>query len=286
MIKSILVPVTGTVPDTKSLDAALRVARLFDAHLDVLHVRIDPTTIAAAIATVDGGILSAGLTEQWELEARECAARTQKAFIAFCERNGLTASDDSAGLSAAWWEEMGDFPGWIAEYGRAADLLVISRPDPESKGMVPALLEAALLDTGRPLLVPGGASPPSMPPETVAVAWKSTRESGRAVAAAMPFFARAKDVVVFTVSEDGGAEKNAAGRIERTLRRHGPNVSARILQSDGKGAAETLLSAARDVRADLLVMGGYGRSRFREFIFGGFTTYVLRGAEIPVLMAH
>jgi len=145
-------------------------------------------------------------------------------------------------------------------------------------------IEGALIDSGRPLLIPP-AAPLTVLPETIAIAWKATPQAARALTAASPFLSTAKQVVVLTVAEDRRAPEEEADRLMAGLRRHGVPVSVRHLRPEAQSAADTLLSAAVE-HAALLVMGGYGHSRLREWIFGGFTLRVLRGAEVPVLMAH
>jgi nucleotide-binding universal stress UspA family protein len=123
-------------------------------------------------------------------------------------------------------------------------------------------------------------------PDTVVIAWKSTPEAGRAVTAAMPFLALARHIIIMTVAEGENAiEEEGAARLMANLCWDGFSASVRRLQPGAQGAAETLLAAARE-QAALLVMGGYGHSRVREWIFGGFTQRILRAAEIPVLIAH
>jgi nucleotide-binding universal stress UspA family protein len=145
-------------------------------------------------------------------------------------------------------------------------------------------IEGVLIDSGRPLLI-AAASPLATVPETVVIGWKATREAARAVTAALPFLQTAKEIVIMTVAEDQLAPEEEAERLMAGLRWHGIPVSVRYLHPEGHGVADTLLAAARE-HAALLVMGGYGHSRLREWIFGGFTLRVLRGAEVPVLMAH
>jgi len=147
------------------------------------------------------------------------------------------------------------------------------------------MLEAALINSGRPLLIPPSA-PISALPDTVVIAWKSTPETARAVTAAMPFLSLVKQMVIMTVAEDETTIKEEeAARLIANLRWDGFIASVRRLEPGAQGAAETLLAAARELGA-LLVMGGYGHSRLREWIFGGFTQRILRSAEIPVLIAH
>lgn len=172
----------------------------------------------------------------------------------------------------------------LLEYARVADLLIIGRPSDDQ--IAPSdVLESVLLNSGRPLLIPPSARIAALP-DTVVIAWKATSEAARAVTAAMPFLSIAKQIVIMTVAEDETTlEEEGAARLMANLRWHGFSVSVRRLEPDAQGAAETLLAAAREQPA-LLVMGGYGHSRLREWIFGGFTQRILREAEIPVLIAH
>jgi nucleotide-binding universal stress UspA family protein len=123
-------------------------------------------------------------------------------------------------------------------------------------------------------------------PETIAIAWKSTREAVRAVAAAIPFLAEAKRVVILTATEDDRTDRSDAARLLVTLQRHDITVDARHLQPGPRSAADAVLGTANEIGAGLLVMGGYGHSRLRELVFGGVTERVIRGTALPVLMAH
>jgi len=287
MIKTILVPATGSDSDSAVFASALAVARPFGAHLEFLHVRPDAAAMAVAMASDGGGATMVGsLINRLEEEADEREKKANQLFQGFCEHEGLALSDAPPGLSSAsaqWLRQIGAEPYWVAEFGRCADLLVIGRPG-EDAGVSLETVEAALVDSGRPLLIPT-ATPLGTLPETIVIAWKATREAARAVTAASPFLQRAKQIVILTVAENQRAPEDEAERLLAGLRWHGVPVSVRHLKPDGQSAAETLLAAARE-HAGLLVMGGYGHSRLREWIFGGFTQHVLRGAAVPVLMAH
>ena len=100
----------------------------------------------------------------------------------------------------------------------------------------------------------------------------------------MPLLWTAKQILILTVAEDQGSDEEGA-RLLTSLRWHGLNVSMRRLPPGPQGAAGTLLAAAAEQGA-LVVMGAYGNSRMRQWVFGGFTRHVLRGAEVPVLMMH
>jgi len=287
MIKTILVPATGSDRDGAIFASALAVARAFAAHLEFLHVRPDAAAAAVAMATDGGGATMVGsLINRLEEEADQREEKARQSFQGFCEREGLALRDappGPQGPSAQWLREIGAEPYWVGEHGRAADLLVIGRPG-EDDGVSLDTIEAALIDSGRPLLIPPLA-PLTALPESIAIAWKATPQAARALTAALPFLSIAKQIVVLTVAEAERTPQEEADRLMAGLRWHDIPVSVRHLRPDGHSAADTLLSAAAEHSA-LLVMGGYGHSRLREWIFGGFTQRVLRGAEVPVLMAH
>jgi nucleotide-binding universal stress UspA family protein len=287
MIKTILVPATGSDSDSAVFASALAVARAFAAHLDFLHVRPDAAATAVAMAADGGGAtMVGGLIDRLDEEASEREEKAKQLFRGFCEREGVAVREALPGSqapSAEWLRAIGAEPYWVAEYGRTADLLVIGRPG-EDEGVSLDTIEGALIDSGRPLLIPP-AAPLTALPETVAIAWKATPQAARALTAALPFLSMAKQIVVLTVTEDQRIPEEEADRLMAGLRRHGVPVSVRHLRPEAHSAPDTLLDAAAEHKA-LLVMGGYGHSRLREWIFGGFTLRVLRGAEVPVLMAH
>jgi nucleotide-binding universal stress UspA family protein len=288
MCRYILIPATGTGTDAPVFATALAVARVLPTHLEFLHVRVDVHSTLALMASADvvGG---AGYGEMVESLEREVASRQKQAELAFrdlCERERLpVTADPTADLpSAEWRMETGDELAWLAEHGRAADLLVIGRAR-EGEDVAMDLLEAALMGTGRPVLI----APPKAPNRlfgTVAIAWKSQPEAARAVGAAAPFLQIADQVVIISVSEDARTDAHACERLRHALAWHNPRTSVRCLPQDGHPPVESLLSAVAAVNADTLIMGGYGHSRLREVVFGGFTRHMLSCADLPVLMAH
>jgi nucleotide-binding universal stress UspA family protein len=287
MIKTILVPATASNSDNVVFASALAVARAFDAHLDFLHVRVDPAAMAATMASDgSGAAMITGLVDRIDEEARQREDTARELFQRFCEREQLATADaptGQPGVTARWLEQIGDEAYWVAEYGRSADLVVIGRPL-EAQGVAADTIETVLLGSGRPVLIPA-AAPLAGLPETIVVAWKAAPESARAVTAAMPLLSAAKQILIVTVAEEQGLSDEEGARLATGLRWHGLNASTRHLQPNMRGAADTLLAAAGEHQA-LIVMGAYGRSRLREWIFGGFTQHVLRGAEVPVLMMH
>jgi nucleotide-binding universal stress UspA family protein len=154
----------------------------------------------------------------------------------------------------------------------------------DDQGVSIDTIEAALVGTGRPVLIVPAAPLASLP-ETIVIAWKAAPEAARAVTAAMPLLSRSKRILIVTVAEEPGLSDEEGARLMTALGWHGLNVSTRHLRPDRLGAADTLLAAAAEEGA-LVVMGAYGHSRLREWVFGGFTEHVLRRAAVPVLMMH
>jgi nucleotide-binding universal stress UspA family protein len=289
MIKTILVPATGSDTDDIVFTSALAVAREFDAHLTFLHVRVDAAAMAAMMAQDgNGAAMITGLVDRIDEEASRREERAKQLFRRFCERERLATAEiptsgEQAHPSAQWLREIGDDGYWVVEHGRSTDLLVVGRPR-EDQGVSTDTIERALLGSGRPLLIPPAAGFSALP-ATIIVAWKAAPEAARAVTVAMPLLYAAKQIVILTVAEEKGSSDDESARLTSTLQWHGLNASTRHMQPERAGAADTLLTAAAAENA-LVVMGAYGHSRMREWIFGGFTQRVLRGAEVPVLMMH
>jgi nucleotide-binding universal stress UspA family protein len=193
-----------------------------------------------------------------------------------------TPTTEAKKPTAEWHVETGEEARVIANLGMMADLIVAGRGG-EDNMTDRSILEAALLDTGRALLIPGKAAASAIVGETIAIAWKPTPQAARAVTAAMPFLALGAEIIVVTVEEGEG---HAGGeQLVRNLHWHGFRARAERISADGRDPVEALLEMVTD-RAGLVVMGGYGHSRFREWVFGGFTQRLLADAPLSVLMIH
>jgi nucleotide-binding universal stress UspA family protein len=289
MIKTILVPATGSDMDIAVFRSALTVARAFAAHLEFLHVHVDAMAIAATMvsdAGIGAGTPVIGVVNGIEEDAGRLEAKARQNFEEFCARERLELADTPIARgapSAQWLRQIGEQAYWVAELGRSADLLIIGRRS-DDPGVSVDTIETALFGSGRPVLISPAAALAALP-ETIVIAWKATPEAARAVGAAMPLLSTAKQIRIVTVAEDQGVSDEEGARLLTSLRWHGFNVSMRRLPPGPQGAASTLLAEAAE-QAALVVMGAYGNSRLRQWIFGGFTRHVLRGAEVPVLMMH
>lgn len=289
MIKSILVPATGGDADVATYPQAFAVARAFAAHVDALHVAADPLEVAVNLSA-DGGGASGMLLERMiddmkaEIDQRERDAH--RIFVEACRGEGIKieSAKDVGGASAQWHVEVGQEARWISTYGMTADLTVASRGKRGADADARSTLEAALLESGRPVLIPGSSRHFSAEAERAAIAWKPTAQAARAVAAALPLLSRARSVGILIVEEEA-AGRDEADRLVDYLNWHGIKPSVRRVAAGAQRGAAALLAAA-DEGYGLLVMGGYGHARLREWVFGGFTQRILEDAPMSVLIAH
>ncbi|MCX8133438.1 MAG: universal stress protein [Roseococcus sp.] len=276
-VKDILVHLDGGPPGPR-LALAADLARRLGAHLAGLFVVEVPLPVLAG-ADGGGGLALAALIEQLR-EAEIAKAALRKAEF--------EAALAPFGLAGEWRQEEGAALGILPRHARHADLLVLGQPESED-GAAMARVEAALFASGRPLLMVPHAGAPARIGRRVLVGWNASREAARALHDALPLMAGAEAVTVLVANPEAtpGAHGDQPGAdIARHLARHGLAVTVQVVASPELGAGELLLNAAADLGADLLVMGGYGHSRLREWILGGATRTLLREATLPVLMSH
>ncbi len=285
-IKTILVPVDGTETSRTALDVAFMLGRDLSAHVDVLHVASDPKD---AVPLLGEGMSAAIIEEMIQLAESEASERTARAEAMFEDargRFGLEAGDkppSGENGSSILVHRIGREDEVTAEKGRLADLIVASRPTEHSEASLTMTINAALFETGRPVLV----APPKAPQvlgKKIAVSWNGSAEAARAVAAAMPLLARSEGVVIMTAESDKTLSE-VAPELANYFAWHGVNSEVRTLPG-GSQVGHVLLEDCRAVGADLLVMGAYTHSRMRQLILGGVTKHVLGNADLPVLMAH
>lgn len=283
MFKDILVHLDASPQSDARLATAATLCAAFDGHLTGLYV-IPPDPVPMLYAA--GGPASAGAVLASDTVAapnafREHRERAAHTFEAACE---------VAGVHGSWCEREGPVASIVSTYARFADLVVLGQdPEEPGAGHAPAGLAAdAALRSGRPILVVPCAGDWQTFGRHVLVAWTASREAARAVHDALPLLKEAQEVTVVTVAESPltGDEDLLPGLdITEHLLRHGINASWHRGPSD-LGIASELLSRVAEHRCDLLVMGAYGHSRLREFVFGGATRQILAHMTAPVLLSN
>jgi len=211
---------------------------------------------------------------------------------------GMRAAFDQATngqpVVAEWRLHQAKRPGYVEavlDHARSADIVVAAQKESDwdyaDMFDVPDWLA---MEGGRPVLIVPKAGALDSIGERIVVAWNNSRESARAVFDALPLLQKAEAVTVLSVEESAKPEVTstiAGAEIGATLARHGVKVEVQQVKPGARGdAGIELLAQVAAHRADLLVMGCFGRSRLREFVLGGASRHVLQNATVPLLMAH
>ena len=288
-LKDLLVHLDATEQTDRRLRFVAGLARQHGAHLTGLYVIgpvLPPALPIEAIGYL-GAAETDSLMERWRESQATEARRAEQTFRDQVERDGVAGEFRVAeGPSAAT----------VASYARNVDLAIVGQADPDSPGRLTSLettsletIEQALFLSGRPVLIVPYSGHFEAVGNTVLVGWNATREAARAVNDALPLIGPAGSVTVLTVNPpDFKADTSAvpAADIASHLARHGLKVSLASTAGGEVSIGDVLLNHASDIGADLLVVGGYGHSRFREIVLGGATRTLLQSMTVPVLMSH
>ena len=275
--RSIVVHVNNSSRAEERIRVAARIALAEQAHL----IGVAPTGFSLLRPGMDASELGI-YVEQTLIRLRGRADEAAARFDAMSDRLGLRAFehrivDDEDGYA-------------ISLHARYADLVVVGQANGNDPTIDTSMNfpEHVLLNAGRPTLIVPFAGTFEVVGGEVLVAWNASREGARAVTDALPFLQRAQNVRVIVINPaqtlDGhGAEPGAD--VALYLARHGVKVEVHQERSV-VDVANALLSRAADFGSDLIVMGGYGHSKFRETLLGGVTRTILEQMTVPVLMSH
>lgn len=271
---TLLVPIDEHPEAAGSLETARRLAAAFGAHLEGLAI-VPP--LAAPLRLRPRQSAATLVKKEWERDRTEARAAARR-FEALAAEAGV------ASVGTVVIED--DEAAAITARARVADLVVLPRPGADDLGVLGGhRIESTLLGVGRPvLIVPGTAPGPDFPSRCL-VAWNGSRESARALADALPLLSRAKSVTVLTCAPAGGDTANASS-VVAYLKRHGIGADSAHVVADDSRVGKVILARAAKLRADLVVMGAYGRTRLAEFVLGGATRDVLSQSGVCILMAH
>ncbi len=262
----------------ETLTHAIAVAEAHDAHLDVLSLGVDRSQTgyyyAGASAIVLQETISRAQDESEEID-RKVRERLGTASIRWAAEKGVS--------------QLADIGRHVAARARFSDLVTLPQPYGAGRGAeLEPVTESALFEARVPVILsPDGVAP--MPtPARILLAWNESAEALAATRAALPLLAAADSVHVVVVDPPahGPTRSDPGGLLSQYLARHGVRTEIDVLAKTLPRVSDVLMRHAGDMDADMLVMGAYGHSRFREAIFGGATRYMLEETRLPVLMAH
>jgi nucleotide-binding universal stress UspA family protein len=270
---TIMVQLDVDVAAEPRLEFASELARQFEADL----IGFAAAEARIVVPMTDSGIVPVEVMCQQVEEIEQRLEALKQEF------RTLTASD----LRASWRGYVGDPTRLLAMHARAADLLIVGSPAPAMMSDHNRTVDqgALILSAGRPILLASDNLAP-VRNESAVVAWKDTREARRAVVDAMPFLTKAKQVVVVAVEDDGQAARESVADVVLFLTRHGVKARSEVVDVGRSQACEALTEVACEVGANLIVSGGYGHSRVREWALGGVTRSLLRETGVHRLMSN
>jgi nucleotide-binding universal stress UspA family protein len=276
-MKTILVPTEKSDLMNSTLETALLFARRFGSYVEGFALR------AAISDFVAADLIVADAWAVAETRDAELAKEARTLFETFMQAHGVP-QQGSDGVSYGWTEADTARDAFVGSYGRVFDLIVFGRPGSYPAGSSMAAVEAALFESGRPILI----APPTAPTklgDNIVIAWNRSTETARCTAFAMPLLHQAKKVTVLTV--EGGMVPGPEGHeLARHLQRNGIAADSVSVGSGGKNAGEMMLQKAAELGCDLMIKGAYTQSRLRQMIFGGATSHILAKTTMPVFMAH
>lgn len=280
MIKDILLVVSHTDADDVAIETAVKVAEVEDAHLAIVIPVEYPVAISTGLG-VNPYPVYVGIYEESLKAAESLASDIRKKWVNTNIRPIEVRVASILLMNATQLSAL---------HARHADLAVIGGNSlHEHKSIFEKTFTELLMDSGRPILFIPAASKPIIPAKRILIAWQPTRESARALHDAMPFLQRSESIDVLMVDPEvsnSGHGQQPGADIATHLARHGLNVRVVTEPKMGRNTGQAILDYAKQTDAQLIVAGGYSRSRFREQILGGVTKELIGNITIPVFFSH
>ncbi|MFD1795641.1 universal stress protein [Paracoccus aurantiacus] len=273
-----ILTVISTEGQQRQLDAAIAMARREDAHLEVFCLGVDHSQTGYYYAGASAYVF------QESIDKAMAAAEALEASV----RSRLEAEDVRWSVESAV-AQVGGLTTLIGMRARFADLVVLTRPYSENASSdAEAITEAALFEGGAAvLIVPKGELPEDMG-RKIMIAWNQSEETMAAVRRALPLLTAADSVEITVIdpSPHGPERSDPGGALAEMLSRHGVNSDIAVLARTLPQTSDIIAQRATEIGADMIVMGAYSHSRFREAILGGTTRNMLGKTNLPVFMAR
>lgn len=270
-MKSVLIHLTDSANIESTIIAGLDLATRF-------HAKADGLFLIPALASTFWGYEAADYLPVLQKKLEQSAQTTLETFK-------RVAAAYTIPVNCSLIDEA--FLPTLAQASRGYDVLVTSQPKTQPDSVVEMEFQAPDIIVGSAcptLVVPRGAGPFAIG-SRIAIGWNNSREASRAVRDALPLLAAADDVLVLSVQAHGDAA-HSTQPIEEYLANHGIKYQLRSATAEDHNVTETILSQTAQHKSDMLVMGAWGHSRFRELILGGVTRKILETAPLPVLLSH
>ena len=271
--KTILLHLNDELLVAKLTDAAVCLADDSAIHIVALYV-MPSTAPPPGVSAFGGGTWIEDMLSSF----REQESRIRSAFEGRVK--------DHANITYEWRADESGYYDTVAssvvDHARATDIIVVSQG--RHNPWIDDVPERVAIESGRPVLVIPKEGEFQPFGREIAVAWKASREATRAVFDALPLLTRAKHVRLVTVQD--ASEVAPSTDLTDCLLRYGIEAQAETIALAGMSAGESLIDYVGRRSQDMIVMGLYGHSRFREFILGGVSRHILQHMTVPILLSH
>lgn len=275
-MNSVLVSVPTERVARPLVEAAMSVAKSFDARLDAIAVGFETTSIGLA---VEGGTAVAAI---FEIERERALARAQAALSVVKAEAQISGVVSTCMPSTA---TPGDAVGVVGALARLYDLTMVLQPNADDETFDNSLPEQILLEAGGPVLFVPYTHRGPLKIANVGIAWDGSRVAARAVRDALPLLSKARKITLISANDVSPPEVSAdALKVHLGWR----GLHADVIRTTAApiDIQPTLLSIAADECLDLMIMGAYGHSRLKERILGGVSRSMLQSMTLPTMMSH
>jgi len=285
-IKTILLPIRESSTASSLMETSISMAIRNDAHLDLLYVQNDPEHLIPFSTLGLSTSMRETILESAAAAAAQQGNELKQSFLDLCERYQVDVTPrgtDIGNPTADFLVRSGRRDDLIGKYGRLADLIIV--PQPTKTTPPPSSFEAALRESGRPVLMVQRGKVLDVPGKRLAIGWNSSKEAAQAMATMLDNLKRADKVFILT------SEKRLQGPVNADevctyLNCHGVTAESVTFSTKGQSTGEALLAKSRELACDRLIVGGYSRPRIRDVIMGGVTGHLLAKADMPVILVH
>lgn len=277
-VKSIVVLMDDRDDCARRVEFAIGLAQSFDASLVGVYLTFDPMLSQTITALLPDDIVAEYLRKTGTAQAAaESLFRNRAAAAALTAIEWQAPAQEAAAAAVA--------------HARCADLIVLGQANPEDAdaGYERLVMQTVVFSSGRPALIVPYIGASALFPRNILVAWDGGREASRAIADALPLLVRAERVTVVSIHTGAARtpiDTQSEARLTDYLRAHGIKAELRQHQGSAGEVGEMLISSAADLGCSMMVMGGYGHTRIREWVLGGATRTVMESMTVPVLMSH
>lgn len=288
IFRKVLAPLTGGPNDAATLFAAFAFGKIQGCHVDACLIQPDPDGYIPYIPTGVGYStdLVAQIIEAAEQAAEQATKLARVEFEKACQFHQVDEIDEPGkiGTASASWRVLAGRPdARVPPLARVSDLTVFGGGIIDYKQPSPGMPESTLLGSGRPILFGPGRGFIGEP-KSIVIAWDGSLQAARTIAMGQRILLEAEQLEIVSVKET--PDHQIGDDLGDYLSWHGLESRHTVVFSEDGNVGKALLDAAEELGADLLMMGGYAHSRFREVILGGTTRYVLCNTSLPVFLAH